>query len=159
MCQKLSEDFIREFKDEVNWDNIPVYQELSENFIKDLIKEFKYYINTEAYDASHKEKPYEQKLLEVKEYAKKHNLKIDENYLYAFREHDRFGRGVYNKTISYENNKYYRDWHCDMNEYEENSFGLGIWPKGNTKIKVKIEDWGCEVKNDSKARVWGFTIV
>ena len=32
--QKLSEDFIREFQDKVNWKNISVYQKLSENFIR-----------------------------------------------------------------------------------------------------------------------------
>jgi hypothetical protein len=47
-----------------------------------------------------------------------------------------------------------------MRKNIENSFGLGIWPKGNTKVKIKIEDWGVAVnKNDGKARVWGFEIV
>jgi hypothetical protein len=42
----------------------------------------------------------------------------------------------------------------------ENSFGLGIFPEGNTPVKVKIEDWGVEVnRNDGKTRVWGFEIV
>ena len=47
-----------------------------------------------------------------------------------------------------------------MRKDVENSFGLGIWPKGNTPVKVKIEDWGCEVdkRGDGKARVWGFEI-
>jgi phosphoribosylanthranilate isomerase len=34
--QKLSEEFIREFKNKVNWDNISVYQKLSEDFIKEF---------------------------------------------------------------------------------------------------------------------------
>ena len=48
-----------------------------------------------------------------------------------------------------------------MNSKNENSFGLGIFPKGNTPIKVKISDWGVEIdsRNDGKARVWGFQIV
>jgi hypothetical protein len=48
-----------------------------------------------------------------------------------------------------------------MRENEENSFGFGIWPKGNTPVKVKIEDWGVAVtvRNDGKARVWGFEII
>ena len=37
-CQKLSEDFIREFKDRVDWEFISEYQVLSEDFIR----EFKY---------------------------------------------------------------------------------------------------------------------
>jgi hypothetical protein len=42
----------------------------------------------------------------------------------------------------------------------ENSFGFGIWPEGNTPIRVKIEDWGVAVnREDGKARVWGFEIL
>ncbi len=108
----------------------------------------------------HEEKSLEQKTKEVEEYAKKHNLQVKDGFLYAFRNHDKFGRGVWNKTIFYEKGKYYRDWHCDMTKNEENSFGLGIFPQGNTPVKVKIEDWGLEVgRNDGKARVWGFEIV
>jgi len=39
--QKLSESFIREFKDKLNWSNISKYQKLSEEFIK----EFQYKVN------------------------------------------------------------------------------------------------------------------
>jgi hypothetical protein len=47
---------------------------------------------------------------------------------------------------------------CD--KYKKNSFGLGIFPKGNTPVKVKIEDWGLEVnREDGKARVWGFEVI
>ena len=47
-----------------------------------------------------------------------------------------------------------------MRKNEENSFGLGIFPTGNTPVKVKIEDWGLEVnRKDGKARVWGFEVI
>ena len=47
-----------------------------------------------------------------------------------------------------------------MRKNEENSFGLGIWPKGNTNVKIKINDWGVAVnKEDSKARVMGFEVI
>ena len=47
-----------------------------------------------------------------------------------------------------------------MREEVENSFGLGIWPEGNTKVKVLIKDWGVKVnREDGKCRVWGFEIV
>ena len=39
--QKLSESFIKKFKDKVNWDLISKYQNLSENFIK----KFKHKLN------------------------------------------------------------------------------------------------------------------
>jgi len=154
--QKLSEDFIREFQNKVYWSYISYYQVLSPKFLK----EFANKINNNTYNAINKKKTLEAKTKECKEYAKKYNLKITKKYLYAFRNHDLYGRGVFSKVISYEKGNYYRDWHCDMREHEENSFGLGIWPQGNTKVKVKIEDWGVAVyKNDGKARVWGFEII
>ena len=154
--QKLSEDFIREFKNKVDWYSISAYQKLSEDFIR----EFKNKVDIKRQKEIHKEKSLAQKTKEIKAYAKKHNLKIDKKYLYAFREHDKNGSGVFNKTLTYEKGKYYRDWHCDMRENLENSFGLGIWPKGNTPVKVKIEDWGVEVnRKDGKARVWGFEVI
>ena len=98
---------------------------------------------------------------QVLEELKKHNLKFENGLLYAFREHDQWGRGAFRKTITYTEKKEYRDWRCDMNPLKENSFGLGIWPKGNTAITVKTEDWGCEVSGDAdgKGRVWAFTII
>lgn len=151
---------IDEFKDIVNWYNISEYQKLSEDFIR----EFKDKVNINIQEKCHKEKTREQKLEEIKEYAKKHNLEFDGEYLYAYRQHDFNGCGVFNKTIIYEKGQYYKDWHCDMNEENENSFGLGIWPNNkdvNIKVKVKVDDWGCAVnrRNDGKARVWGFEMV
>jgi len=154
--QKLSEDFIREFKDKVHWEWVSKYQTLSENFIR----EFKDKVDIKLYKEVHQTKTKRQKEKEMKGYAKKHDLKFDGEFLYAFREHDQYGRGLFNKTISYEKGKYYKDWHCDMRKEEENSFGLGIFPKGNTKVKIKVEDWGLEVdREDGKARVWGFEII
>ena len=153
--QKLSEEFIKEFKDKVDWKYISKYQKLSEEFIK----EFKDNINIEMQKRKHAKKSLTQKLKEVKKYAKKHKLKFNRKVLHAYRNHDVFGRGSFNKTITYEAGKYYRDWHCDMEVGELDSFGLGIWPKGKTKVKVKVKDWGCAVEDNSgKARVWGFTV-
>jgi hypothetical protein len=153
--QKLSESFIREFENKVNWECISSYQVLSKKFRE----EFKSKIDN-IYEVINEPKTITQKTKECKEYAKKHNLKITKKYLYAFRNHDEYGRGVFSKVISYKKGQYYKDWRCDMRKDEENSFGLGIWPKGNTKVKIKIEDWGVEVgRDDGKARVWGFEIV
>ena len=64
------------------------------------------------------------------------------------------------KKEFYKKGKYYKDWHCDMRKDEENSFGLGIFSEGNTKVKVKVEDWGvCVNRNDEKCRVWGFQVL
>jgi len=156
--QKLSESFIREFQDKVNWYFISIYQKLSENFIK----EFEDKVNKNEYKAVNRKISYQQKLKEVKEYCEKYNLEFDykNRCFYAYREHDMHNRGIFNKTISYKKNKYYKDWHLDMRKNKENSFGLGIFPKGNTKVKVLIKDWGVSVnRKDGKARVWGFEIV
>jgi len=156
--QKLSESFIREFKDKVYWNRVSEYQKLSESFIR----KFKDKINKKLYKAVNRKISYQQKLKEVKEYCKKYNLEFDykNRCFYAYREHDIYNRGIYNKTISYKKNKYYKDWHLDMRKKVENSFGLGIFPKGNTKVKVLIKDWGVSVnRKDGKSRVWGFEIV
>jgi hypothetical protein len=82
--------------------------------------------------------------------------------LYAYRNHDFNGSGIFNKVLTYTKGIYYKDWHIDMREEVSNSFGLGIFLKGNTPVRVKIGDWGVEVKDDEdrgKARVWGFEIV
>ena len=179
--QKLSLDFIREFQDKVSWNYISRYQQLSENFIRefedkvnwhyisssqklseDFIEEFQDKIDIKLYNKVNKEISYQQKIEEVKEYCEKYNLEFDEENkcFYAYRNHDIFGRGIYNKSIFYEKSKYYKDWHIDMRKYVEDSFGLGIFPEGNTKVKVLIEDWGVEVnRDDGKARIWGFEIV
>ena len=147
---------IKEFSNKVNWGCISESQKLSEEFISKYADK----VNIKVQKLSPSEKSLKQKTIEAKKYAKKYNLKITKKYLYAFRNHDFNGCGIYNKIISYEKGQYYTDWHCDMNSENEDSFGLGIFPKGNTAIKVKISDWGVSVnRNDGKARVWGFQII
>ena len=156
--QKLSESFIREFENKVCWNYISMYQTLSESFIR----EFKNKVNIKLYNKVNRKSSYSQKLKEVKQYCKKYNLKFDykNRCFYSFRNHDKFGRGMYNKTIFYKKGKYYKDWKLDMRKNVKNSFGLGVFPKGNTKVKVLIEDWGVRVsREDGKCRVWGFEIV
>jgi len=159
--QKLSERFIEKYEDKVNWYFISRYQKLSERFIE----KHKDRIDVDIQMRSHHDKRTEkQKEKEILEYCKKHNLKVDRKsrVFYAYREHDKWGRGMWNKTISYRKGRYYRDWHCDLNPKNKNSFGLGIFPKGNVEIKVRFEDWGVAVSDDDyrgKARIWGFEIV
>ena len=154
--QNLSESFIEKHSDSVNWYRISKYQNLSTKFKK----KFKKKLDLNIQNKKHKQKTEATKLKEITKYAKKHNLKFDGKYLIAFRNHDKNGCGIFNKTISYKKGKYYCDWHVDMDKDEEASFGLGIFPVGNTKVKVKVEDWGVEVnRRDGKGRVWGFEVV
>jgi len=149
--QALSEDTIREFKDKWCWSYIAKYQPLSETFCKEM--DIPYYADI------HKQPTMTEKRKAVKAYAEKYGLEYNSRYLYAYRNHDKCGRGKI-KLTRYKKGIYYRDWHCDHRANEENSFGFGIWPKGNTKVRIKISDWGVAVnRGDGKARVWGFTII
>jgi len=97
--------------------------------------------------------------ISVEEYASKYELQIKDGYLYAFRIHNINNSGTYKDNVYYENGIYYRDWHCDPNAEHENSFGFGIYPKGNVLVRVKVEDFCTGVKGSKKARVWGFEIL
>jgi hypothetical protein len=91
------------------------------------------------------------------EYADRYNLKVSKGFLYAFREHDIRGCGVFKKTTFYKKGVLYRDWHCDPRPEVENSFGFGIWPKGNTPVQVPLRDFVVAVnRDDGKARVMAF---
>ena len=156
--QKLSEEFIERFADKVRWNSISQYQKLSEEFIDEHSEK----VDKEIYESVHKEYSSLEKLEIVRDYVKRFGLRFDEEsgYLYAFREHDSYGRGMYNKTLSYESGRVYRDWKCDMRVSVENSFGLGIFPKGNTPVRVHFENFGVEVKReDGKCRVWEFEVL
>ena len=103
---------------------------------------------------------------EAKAYAKKYGLETDDTYLYAYRNHDMHGRGMWDINKSYKKGTYYKDWRCDLDRTDSRSFGLGIYPIGNTKVRVKLEDWGTEVlglvnfaTDIGKVRVWGFEII
>ena len=177
--QKLSEEFIREFKDRVDWTGISFYQKLSEEFIREFqdrvnwteiskcqklseefIREFKDRVVIETqYKSHHDIRSLEEKRIEVSSYAKQYSLRFENDILYAFRNHNHRGNGMYNISFRYSPGNNYRDWHCDLDPENENSFGLGIWPEGNTPVQVRVEDWGCRVTNNKgKARVWAFSM-
>lgn len=159
--QSLSEKFIREFESMLYWPWISECQRLSDNFIK----EFKDKVNVDLQREVHPNLSDEERTSRAKDYAEKHNLEIDDEYLYAYREHCiRTNRGMFNLNRSgYRDGIYYTDWRCDHRENVENSFGFGIWPsaeQGNTKVRVKLTDFGVgDVDNKGKARVWGFEVV
>jgi len=94
----------------------------------------------------------------VKKYANKYNLEYDDKYLYAYRKHNKFGRGMYNNTIIYTKG-IYKVWRCDLDPNAKCSFGLGIFSKGNVPVRIKIKDIGCWVKDSEKLRVWEFEII
>jgi len=135
----------------VNWGCISIYQTLSESFISEFSDEL--YVESIRKSKTHH--------LTVEQYAAKHGLKIDSEYLYAYRNHDKYGAGNFKPNSHYVKGVYYHDWHCDTNPMNENSYGFGIWPSGNTPIRVKLSDWGTAVCRDKrgKGRVWGFEMI
>ena len=139
--------------------NISQYQKLSETFIE----RYKDKVDKSLIPNQRDTRIYERKLKSIQKYAKKHNLRFEDGKLYAYRNHDIHGRGMFNRTYRYESGKYYRDWKCDLDPNNINSYGLGIFPKGNTMVVVTVNDWGVEVNNNNnnsgKGRVWGFTVV
>jgi len=104
---------------------------------------------------------------EIEEIINKYGLKcsIEEfpdkvDWTYISKYQNLCGRGSFNKAMFYEKGKYYRDWKCDLRPEVNDSFGLGIWPEGNTPVKVSVRDWGVALNTgDGKARVWGFTVL
>ena len=154
--QKLSEEFMIQFQDKLDWNWISIYQKLSEEFMIQFADKLDSSArrNFDLLSKLTKEESTRRAL----EYAKEYGLATDDDYLYAFREHDMFNRGMFNKTISYDEvGVEYRDWHCDPDPNRENSYGLGVFPEGNTPIKVKLEDFVIHVPDSNKARVWSFT--
>ena len=155
-CQKLSSKDLEKYKGRLDWEFVSKYQKLS----NEDLERFKHLIDFSLQERHHKEKSLEQKKAEMAAYAEHYGLYFDGKVLRAYRNHDQWGRGAYNKTISYEKGKYYRDFHVDMDPYNTASFGLGIWPRGNTLVEISVEDWGLEVPFDKgKCRVWGFKVL
>jgi len=163
--QKLSVSFIRKYKYLINWNDIVTCQNIPIDLIyKCQTDKNKVNKLVSKYERSHKKKTYEEKLKEIKVFAEKFGLKYDDEYLYAYRRHDKSGRG-YLSPYPYESHIYYKDWHCDIDSDNLNSCGFGIWGeyrKGHKLVRIKIDDWGVylgeEFKFTDKARVWGFEI-
>ena len=82
--QKLSEDFIREFKDKVNWIEISYYQQLSEDFIREFKDEVCWC------DMSRCQKLSEDFIREFADYVDWEFIsryqKLSENFIYEFKD-------------------------------------------------------------------------
>lgn len=171
--QQLSESFIERRANKVNWHLISRYQQLSEAFIEKHANKVNWYYIAQYQQLSPEfarkhnlviyidNRSVEDRRAEMATYAKKWDLRFEDDTLYAYRNHDQQNRGSFNHLIHYNELKRYEDWHCDMNPENENSFGLGIWPEGNVQVSVHLDDWGTIVTNDGygKCRVKAFTLL
>ena len=156
--QKLTEQFTREFKDKVNWDCISAYQKLTEQFIKEFNLTMPW-----RFDRLSKTERY--KL--IKQYCKDNDLYCNskEKYLVAYKSVRDNWYSVFNFQIKYKLNKETRVDMCDCTN-EENSFGLSAWTKEEAlkyynkgillKVKVKFDDVGY-LRKDGKIRCWDLT--
>ena len=155
--KKLSEDFIREFKEKVDWDNISQSQQLSEDFIK----EFNLKIDNDnwLYKSS--------KFKEEKNKGKCGLYECYEDYFIAYKaiRNDRYSH--FNFQYQYLPGNVYES-HCDCTE-NENSFGLSVWTEEMAlnyndtgiivKCKVKYEDVGRLVHDGGKVRAFKIEIL
>ena len=142
--QKLSESFIREFQDKVNWNWISKHQKLSKSFIKEFNLEVNKTTNWNYISNNIKLKAIkDSNLYEI----------IDDTYIIAYKGIRSNNYSKFNFQYQYLIGNTYKS-HCDANINNENSFGLSAWTLKKAKeycnekiIKVKIHI------NDVKALV------
>lgn len=176
--QQLSEHFIMKHRNKLDPMVVIENQPLSYKFIKKYAKNYKSkfwllrrkifhtllplcdFEIERQFQSHHDNRTIDEKRNEMKAYADKHGLKFENDYLYCFRIHDKWGRGVFSPKV-YHKGHYYKDWRCDLNHKNHNSFGFGAWPQGNTPIRIHVKDWGIcfDSNNDYKIRCWAFEIL
>jgi len=149
---KLSESFIREFKDKVNWSIISPYQKLSEEFIR----EFRNRLDLDEIEDSwnYKDESFKKnRIIESKMYE------CHDDYFIAYKgiRSDRYSK--YNFQFQYLKEETY-ECHADHSS-NENSFGLSVWTKKEAtrycnelvvKCKIYYKDVARIVHNNGKIR-------
>ena len=180
--QKLSEEFIREFKDKVNWHNISENQILSESFIREFqdkvkwstiskyqnlsesfIEEFQDKLNLYEIEDSwlYKDESFKKdKVIESKMYE------CHDDHFIAYKgiRSDRYSK--FNFQYQYLKGETYT-CHADYS-IEENSFGLSVWTKEEAtnycdelvvKCKIYYKDVARMVHHNGKIRCSKITIL
>ena len=181
-CQRLSEEFIREFKDKVNWTYISGCQRLSEGFIR----EFKNWVNwysisryqrlSKEFIAEFKDKLSTCSLLNSWHYISTEEKKkavmdtglyeCHDDYFIAYKgiRADRYS--AYNFQYQYLKGETYETW-CDCSA-NENGFGFSAWTEKKAReycdellvrVKVRYEDVGRVVHDGGKIRCFKLEIL
>ena len=159
MCQHLSEDFIREFQDRVDWVYISNSQHLSEDFIR----EFKDRLYMSGIADSWHYKSVEEKKKVVIDTGL---YECHEDYFIAYKgiRADRYSK--FNFLYQYLKGHTYETW-CDCSD-DENSFGFSAWTQYDAmeycdelvvRVKVRYEDVGRVVHNGGKIRCFKMEIL
>ena len=158
-CQKLSENFIEKFQDNVKWNCISQYQKLSENFIE----KFQDKVNKDILGDSwhYKDIKFKKKVI------KKTKLyECYEDYFIAYKgiRDDRYSK--LNFQYQYIKDGIYES-HADASS-EENSFGLSAWTYEKAseycselvvKVKIKYEDVARIVHDNGKIRCFKLEVL
>ena len=157
--QKLSVEFIKEFKNKVNWEYISVYQKLSESFIKEF--KDKLYLSKIEDSWLYKDESFKKKaIIESGLYD------CHDDYFIAYKgiRSDRYSN--YNFQYQYLPNETYT---CNADHSDdENSFGLSVWTKEEAtrycnelvvKVQVFYKDVARMVHYNGKIRCTKITIL
>ena len=180
--QHLSEDFIDEFKDKVDWFCISKYQHLSEDFIREFKNDVEWlYISeyqhlSKEFIEEFKDKIYMRLSADswlYKSVEEKKKAVIDtglyechDDYFIAYKgiRSDRYSR--WNFQYQYLKGETYETW-CDCSDNED-SFGFSAWTKKEAReycdelvvrVKVRYEDVGRVVHNGGKIRCFKLEIL
>ena len=159
MYQKLSEDFIREFHEKVDWNWISRYQKLTPEFTKkfnlEIPKDNMLYFSREQ-------------KLEILNNGEGNPYEMEGDYILAYKSTRWDGHSTYNFQYQYKVGEIYES-HADGNLDNKNSFGLSAWTKKGAldyesngelyKVKVHIDDVVAIVHDKKKLRCTKIEII
>ena len=155
----MSEDFIREFKDQVNWYYISIHQKLSEDFIREFCNElFIKLIENSWHFVSDADKKAAVQRTDLYE--------CHEDYFIAYKGIRRDRYSSFNFQYQYLPGETY-ETHADYSD-TENSFGFSVWNEENARgycsekivtCKVYYKDVARVVHNGGKIRCSRITIL
>ena len=178
----LTEDFIREFQDKVDWDCISKYQRLSEDFIREFkysvdwyyisayqhlsvefIEEFKDRLDMELIADSWHYKSVEEKKKAVMDTGL---YECHEDYFIAYKGIRADRCSQYNRQYQYLKGETYETW-CDCSA-DDCSFGFSAWTEKKAReycnelvvrVKIRYEDVGRIVHDGGKVRCFKMEIL
>ena len=159
MYQRLSEDFIREFANDVDWILVSSNQRLS----KEFIREFKDDIYMGLIADSWQYKPTEEKKKAVMDTGL---YECHEDYFIAYKGIRSDRCSVFNLQYQYLKGKTYETW-CDCSA-DESSFGFSAWTEKKARaycnelvvrVKVRYEDVGRVIHDGGKIRCFKLEIL
>ena len=156
--QYLSENFIRDFQNNVNWYTISNYQKLSDSFKKEFENNLKFNSSIRFNDFS-KKNWLDLHINERMDIAKKYYDLIEINkisYIDCYKAVTNNYKSIYETCISpstshfiYDKLNFIYETNCDYDMQNLNSYGFGCWNLENAKLFA----WGYRDSKIIKVRV------